>query len=262
MKQNNIDRLIKETYAEFNSELDIHSDIKIPEFNTIMNKFQGNLKEKSNRSSISKKIALVASFTLIIIFSTFLSSIPKVIAFKFNIIKSFDELRGDTKDIKFATSDALNQNDGLNKNSNSSVLKSNDSADQIEKIVSIDEAKKEVPFKLLVPKNLPDEYKLENVKLVKAMGDFFSVNQTYTNSTGKIIGIYQNTVSENGSETISISSNLRTEDITINNLKIKFATDDKNFKTMIWFDNNIKHEVLMPYDITDNQMKQIIGLLK
>jgi phage regulator Rha-like protein len=268
MKQNNIDRLIKEAYTEFNSELDIHSDIKIPEFTNIMNKFHGNLKEKSNRSSIKKQIALVASFTLIIIFSTFLSSIPKVVAFKFNIIKSFSELRGDTKDIKFSTSDVLNKNDGLNqneslnKNSNNSVLQSNDSADQIEKIVTIDEAKKEVPFKLLVPKYIPEDYNLKTVKLVKAMGDFFSVNQTYTNSTGKIIGIYQSTVSENGAETISMSSNLRTEDIIINNLKIKFATDDKNFKTMIWFDNNIKNDVLMPYNFTDTQMKRIIGLLK
>ena len=36
MKHNNIDRIIKETYTEFNSELDIHPDIKIPEFNTII----------------------------------------------------------------------------------------------------------------------------------------------------------------------------------------------------------------------------------
>ena len=262
MKQDNIDRLIKETYTEFNSELDIHSDIKIPEFNTIMNKFHGNLKEKSNRSAVSKKLALVASFTLIIIFSTFLSSIPKVIAFKFNIIKSFEELRGGTKDIKFSTSDALNKNNDLNKNSNSSVLKTNDSADQIEKLVTIDEAKKEVSFKLLVPKNLPDEYKLETVKLVKTMGDFFSVNQTYTNSKGRIIQVYQSTVSENGEETISMSSDLRTEDITINSLKIKYATDDKNFKMMIWFDNNIKNKVLMPYNFTDAEMKRITGLLK
>ena len=198
----------------------------------------------------------MASFTLVIILSTFLSSIPKVTAFKFNIMKKFEELRGDTRDIKFSTQDALDNN------SNSSVLKSNDSADQIEKLVTIDEAKKEVPFKLLVPKYIPDEYKLETVKLVKAMGDFFSVNQTYTNSTGKIIEIYQSTVSENGSETISMSSDLRTEDIIINNLKINFTTDDKNFKTMVWFDNNIKHEILMPYDITDTQMKQTIGLLK
>jgi hypothetical protein len=256
MKQDNIDRIIKETYTEFNSELDVHSDIKIPEFNTIMNKFHGNLKEKSSRWSISKKIALVASFTLVIIFSTFISSIPKVVAFKFNIIKSFEELRGDTKDIKLST------NDGLNKDSNSAVLKSNDSADQIEKLVTIDEAKKEVPFKILVPKGIPDEYKLEPVKLVKSMGGSFSVDQTYTNSTGKIIGIYQNTVARNGAETISMSSELRTENIIINNLKIKFATDDENFKTMIWYDKNIKNEVLMPYDFTDTEMKRIIGFLK
>jgi hypothetical protein len=256
MKQNNIDRLIKDTYTEFISELDIHSDIKIPEFNNTMNKFHGNLKEKSNRSSISKKLALVASFTLIIIISTFLSSIPRVTAFKFNIMKKFEELRGDTRDIKFST------NDGLDNNLKNSVSKSNDSADQIEKLVTIEEAKKEVPFEILVPKYIPDGYKLETVKLVKAMGDAFSVKQIYTNSTGKIIRINQNTISENEAETISMSSNLRTEDIIINNLKIFFATDDKNFKNMIWFDNNIKNEVLMPYDFTDIEMKQIIGLLK
>ncbi|MBW9159474.1 DUF4367 domain-containing protein [Clostridium tagluense] len=255
MKQNNIDRIIKDTYTEFNSELDIHSNIKIPDFDITMNKFHDNIKEKSSRASISKKVALVASFTLIILLSTFLSSIPRVIAFKLNIIKSFEELRGDTKDIKFSTSDDLDKN--LNKSVNS-----NSNADQIEKILSIGEAKKEAPFKLLLPEYLPDGYKLETVKLIKSMGDCVSVNQTYTNSTGKIIQIYQSTVSENEEETISISSELRTEDITINNLKIKLATDNKNFKMMIWFNNDIKNKVLMPYNFTNTEMKRILGLLK
>ncbi|MGH4119287.1 DUF4367 domain-containing protein [Clostridium sp.] len=256
MKHDNIDTIIIDVYTEFNSEVDIHSDIDIPDFNITMKKFHSNLKEKNNRSSISKKLALVASFTLIIILSTFLSSIPKVTAFKFNVMKKFEELRGDTRDIKFSTQDVLDTN------LNNGISESNNSTDQIEKLVTIDEAKKEIPFELLVPKYIPDGYKLETVKLVKSMGDSFSVNQVYTNSTGKIIRFYQNTVAENGSETISMNSNLRTEDIIINNLKINFATDDKNFKTMLWFDNNIKNEVLMPYDFTDTQMKKIIGLLK
>ncbi|MFT5875153.1 MAG: hypothetical protein ACI8WT_004134 [Clostridium sp.] len=258
MKQDNIDRIIKDTYTEFNSEMemDMNCNIEIPDFNIITNKFHSNLKEKNSRSSISKKIALVASFTLIILFSTFVSSIPKVTAFKFNIIKIFEELRGSTKDIKFST------NDGLDNKLNNSVLKSNSSADQIEKILSIDEAKKEVPFELLIPKYIPDDYKLETVKLVKAMGDYFSVNQAYTNNTGKIIRISQSTVSENEEVTLSMSSELSTEDIIINKLKIKLATDNKNFKMMIWFDHNIKNEVRMPYNFTNTQMKQITGLLK
>lgn len=255
MKKDKIDIIIKDTYIEFNNEMDIHSNIDIPDFNITMKKFHSNLKEKSSRSSILKKLALVASFTLVIIFSTFLSSIPKVTAFKFNIMKIFEELRGSTKDIKFST------NGDLDNNSNNSVLKSNDRSDQIEKIVTIDEAKKEVPFKLLVPK-IPEDYNLKSIMLVKAMGDYFSVTQTYTNSTGKIILISQSTVSENEEETISISSGLKTEDIIINNLKIKSITDNKNFKKMIWFDNNIKNEALIPYNFTNTQMKQIIGLLK
>jgi hypothetical protein len=256
MKKNNIDRIIKDTCKEFNIEMDIHSNIDIPDFNSIMNKFHGNLKEKNSRTSISKKIALVASFTLVLLLSTFFSSIPKVTAFKFNVIKMYEQLRGSTTDIKIST------NDGLGNNLNNSVSNSNNSADQIEKLVTIGEAKKEVPFELLIPKYIPDGYKVETVKLVKAMGDFFSVDQTYTNSTGKIIGISQSTVSENGAETISMNSDLRTEDIIINNLKIKFTTDDKHFKTMLWFDNNIKHTVLMPYDFTDIEMKEIVGLKK
>lgn len=252
MKQNNIDRVIKDTYTDFDSEMDLYSNIEIPDLNTVMNKFHNNLKEKSRKFYILKKVALVASFTLIILLSTFISTIPKVTAFKFNIIKRFEELRGDTKDIKFSTNAGLNN----------SVPKSNSSADQIEKILSIDEAKKEAPFKLLVPKYLPDGYKLENVKFVKSTGDCVSVNQTYTNNTGEIIQIYQSTVSANEEETISISSELRTEDITINNLKIKLATDNKNFKMMIWFDNDIKHKVLMPYNFTNIEMKRIVGLLK
>lgn len=256
MNQNNLDKIIKDTYTEYNNEMDINCNIEIPDFNITMNKFYCNLKGKGNKSSILKRIALVASFTFILLISTFLSSIPKVTAFKFNIIKIFEELRGDTRDIKFST------NDGLDNKSNKSVLKSNSSADQIEKIVTIDEAKKEIPFKLLVPKYIPEDYNLETVKLVKAMGDYFSVNQTYTNSAGKIIRISQSTVSENEEKTISMNSALSIEDIIINNLKIKVATDNKNFKTMIWFDNNIQNNVLMPYDFTDTEMKRIIGLIK
>lgn len=256
MNQNNLDRIIKDTYTEFNNEMDMNCNIEIPDFNITMNKFYCNLKEKGSRSFIFKKIALVASFTLIILISTLASSIPKVTAFKFNIIKRFEVLRGTTKDIMFST------NDGFDNNTNNGVLKSNNSADQIERILSIDEAKKEVPFKILVPKYMPDSYKLDNVKLVKALGDYFSVNQTYTNSAGKIIQISQSTVSENQEETISISSELSTEDIIINNLKIKLVTDNKNFKKMIWFDHNIKNEILMPNNFTNTQMKQTIGLLK
>jgi len=256
MKKDNIDIIIKDMYTEFNSEMDMNSNIDIPDFNITMNKFHHNLKEKNSRPSISKKLVLVASFTFILLLSTFISTIPKVNAFKFNIIKKIEELRGNTRDIKFST------NGGLANNLNNSVLKSNSSADQIEKIVTIDEAKKEVPFEILIPKYIPDGYKLEKVKLVKAMGDYFSVNQTYTNSTEKIIQIYQSTVSENEEETISISSELSTEDLIINNLQIKLATDNKNFKTLIWFDNNIKNDVLMPYDFTDTQIKRMLLLLK
>jgi hypothetical protein len=236
--------------------MDIHSKIEIPDFNVVMNKFNCNLNKRNSESSISKKIALVASFTLVIGFSTFLSSIPKVAAFKFSVIKSFEQLRGSTKNIMFST------NDGLANNANNSVLKTTGSVEQIEMILSIDEAKKEVPFELLIPKYIPDAYKLETVKLVKAMGDYFSINQTYTNGIGKIIQIYQSTVSENEEETLSMSSELQTEDIISNSLKIKLITDNKNFKIMIWFDNNIKHKVLMPYNFTNTEMKRIIGLLK
>ena len=59
MEQNNLDRIVKDTYAEFNSEMDVHSDIDIPDFNNIMTKFNANLNEKSIKSSIFKKIVLL-----------------------------------------------------------------------------------------------------------------------------------------------------------------------------------------------------------
>lgn len=256
MNDNNLDRLIKDTYMEFNDEMDIHSDIEVPDFNIVMNKFHSNLKGKRKSSSISKGIAMVVSFTIVVLISTLISSIPKVIAFKFKVIKTFEELRGDTKDIKVST------NDDLDNNSNDNVSESNSGVDQIEKLVSIEEAKKEVPFKLLIPKYLPSGYKLESVRLVKALGNYFSVNQTYTTSTGEIIQIYQSTISEIAEETISMSSELKVEDITINDRKVKLTTDNENFKNILWFDNNIKFEILVPYNVTDNEVKKIIQLLK
>lgn len=256
MKDNNLDKIIKDTYIEFNDQMDVHSSIDIPQFNSVMKKFNSNVKKNRNNSSVSRRLALVAAFTIVILITTFVSSIPKVIAFKFNVIKTFEELRGDTKDIKFSTKD------NLNNNINDKLSKSNSNVDQIEKIVSLDEARKEISFKLLVPEYLPSEYKLSSVKLVKAMGDYCSINLSYINTRREIIQIYQSTISELQEETISISSQLKVENIIINNIKIKLTTDNKNFKNMVWINNNIKFEMLVPNNITDTEIKRIIESLK
>lgn len=255
MKDNNLDKIIKDTYMEFNDEMDMYSNIDVPDFNIVMNKFHSNLKGKRKSPSISKRIALVASFTIVAIISIFISSTPKVIAFKFKVMKTFEELRGDTRDIKFSTDD----------NSKNTLAEDNNidnTGDQIEKIVSLDEAREEVPFKLLVPEYLPNGYKINTVKYIKAIGDYHSVEQNYINNKGQEIQISQSTIYEEAKETLSISSQLRTEDININDLEIKLITDDKNFKKLLWFDNNIKFEMTVFYNITDTEVEKIIKSLK
>jgi hypothetical protein len=161
MKDNNLDKLIKDTYIEFGDKMDIHSDVEIPDFNIVMDKFHKNLKNKSKSPSMSKRMALAASFTIVALISIFISSLPKVIAFKFNVIKTFEELRGDNRDIKFSTDD--NSKNTLDEDNNI-----NNAGDQIEKIVSLDEARKKVPFKLLIPEYLPDGYRDKYCKIYKS----------------------------------------------------------------------------------------------
>lgn len=105
MKDNNLDRHIKDTYIEFSDEMDMHSNIEVPDFNIVMNKFHNNLNQKNKTTSISKRIALAASFTIVAFIVTFLSSLPRVSAFKSNTIKSFDVLRENTKNIKISIND-------------------------------------------------------------------------------------------------------------------------------------------------------------
>ncbi|KYH28889.1 MULTISPECIES: DUF4367 domain-containing protein [Clostridium] len=255
MKDDNLDKLIKDTYIEFGDKMDIHSDVEVPDFNIVINKFHRNLKDKRKSPSMSKRMALTASFTIVVFISIFISSLPKVIAFKFNVIKTFEELRGDTKDIKFSTDD--NSKNTLDENN-----KIDNAGDQIEKIVSLDEARKKVPFKLLVPEYLPDGYRISTVKYIKAIGDYYSVEQNYINNKGQEIQISQSTIYEEAKETISISSQLRTEDININDLDIKLITDDKNFKKLLWFNNNIKFEMTVFYNIIDIEVEKIIKSLK
>lgn len=235
--------------------MDIHSNIEVPDFNIAMNKFHSNLKGKSKGLSISKRIALVASFTIVAIISIFISSTPKVIAFKFKVMKTFEELRGDTKDIKFSTED--NSEGTLDKDDN--II---NTGDQIEKIVSMDEAREEIPFKLLAPEYLPEGYKIDTIKYIKAIGDYHSIEQNYINNKGQEIQISQSTIYEEARETLSFSSQLRIEDININGLEIKLITDNKNFKKLLWFDNNIKLEMTVLYNITDIEVEKIIKSLK
>jgi hypothetical protein len=103
---------------------------------------------------------------------------------------------------------------------------------------------------------------ISTVKYIKAIGDYYSVEQNYINNKGQEIQISQSTIYEEAKETVSISSQLRTEDININGLNIKLITDDKNFKKLLWFNNNIKFEMNVFYNVIDIEVEKIIKSLK
>ena len=94
------------------------------------------------------------------------------------------------------------------------------------------------------------------------LSDSYTVEQTYVNNDRNRIKFYQSTISDNTSETTSVNSNNRVEDITINNLKIKLISDDENFTNAFWIDNNVKYKLIAIDNITDNKMKKIIEQLK
>ena len=221
MEKSNFDKIIKDTYKEYSDEIKGIGDIEIPNVEIAMSKFHNDINKKTNKTSLKKKVAIAASFLIIFFVSTLISSLPEVKASKFTLTKIIDHLRGSVRDFKLNTT-ADNESAPTDNNAfNNST--------QIDKLVSFDEAQNEVPFKILKPTYLPDGYKLDTIMLTVALSDSYTVRQTYVDDDGNRIKFYQSTISDNTSETTSVNSNNRVEDININNLKIKLVSDDANF---------------------------------
>lgn len=266
MRRNNLDTLIRDTYIGFNKELDIYDNLEIPDFNDVMDKFYNNVNKEKSSPSLGKKLGMIASFTIVILFSAVLSAIPQVDAFKFHMVRTVEEIRENIKYIKFSTGGHLEGNlvskpkeNEVNKNKPSTI---NSKREQIEKLGTIEEIQKVVPFNILLPKHLPNEYKLDGIKLLEAVGNLFRVRQTYVSNEEYYIYITQTTTLDNTEGTFSISTQFEREYLNIDNLRVILYTDDKSFKKMLWFKNNIKFEMKVPYNITDNEIRKIITSLE
>lgn len=249
-----------------NEEIDIYNDSEMPDFNIIMDKFYNTLKKQKSKFSLGKKLTITAFFTVAILISMLLSSMPRVVAFKFNVRKNIELLKGEIQYRKLSISNNLvsnpenNTEDMLNEINNINLT--HRQADQIDKLVSLEEAKEKVPYKLLIPEYLPDGYKFKMAKTTETLGNSFRVHHTYTNSNKEEIRINQENILPNTYESINFSAKFRKENLNINGLDIMYITDDKNFKKLLWINNDMKFDMILPYNIKDSQIKKIIKSLK
>lgn len=258
MKNDNLDKLIKDTYTEFNDEIDIHSHIEVPNFNSTISRFHTNLKGKKNSPPSTKTLTMVASFAVVVLISIFSFSIPQVTAFKFNKVKTVEEINGNNRELNINTSDD-SQNSWEGSLQNNIV---NNEAEQLEELPSLEKAKEYVPFKVLIPQYLPKGYKLSTVNFIKLDKGSVGIGQIYVNDDKYEIGVKQIIVLQGEEETINVNAQLKVENLSINNLKVTSISDEKSFKQMFWFSNSIKHEVKLPYGVGDNEVEKIIRYLK
>jgi hypothetical protein len=249
-----------------NEEIDIYNDSDMPDFNIIIDKFYNTLKKQKSKFSLGKKLAITAFFTVAILISMLLSSMPRVVAFKFNVRKNIELLKGEIQYRKLSITNNLvsspenNTKEMLNEINNINLT--HRQADQIDKLVSLEEAKQEAPYKLLIPEYLPDGYKIKMTKTTETMDNLFRVQQAYINNKEEKIRIHQANILPNTHESINFSAEFRKENLSINGLDIMYVTDDKNFKKLLWINNEMKFEMIVPYNIEDSEIKKIIKSLK
>ena len=258
MKNDNLDKLIKDTYTEFNDEIDIHSHIEIPDFKSTMNRLQDSLKEKKNSSISTKRLAIAASFAVVVLISIFSFSIPQVTAFKFNKVKTVEKINGNNRELNINTSDNYGGNwEGSGQNN---IV--NNEGEQLEELPSLEKAKEYVPFKVLIPQYLPQGYKLSTVNFIKLDKGSVGIGQIYENDKKYEILVKQIIVLQGEEETINVNAQFKVENLSINNLKATSISDEKSFKQICWFSNSIKHEIKLPYGVGDNEVEKMIKSLK
>ena len=181
-----------------------------------------------------RKFAIIASILIISLVLSFIYEIPQVNAFKFGVIKTLISLK-----------DSIISITHTNENSNTAEQPSQSSKDDaIVQSLSPKQAEKELPFHLLMPAYLPQEYILKNIEYRTYPDKMYIVEQVYVKGSKEIIKITQTVNIKNENMTTFVNPSYSSvEVVTINGMEVTLIDSGGSFQA-IWYDNETKFNVV------------------
>lgn len=250
MNSYNFEQLIRDELKK-NSDQILDIDMtSITPMEIHMQELEKNLKAKKStqRSRIKLRVIAVFSIILISLFMTFVWEFPTVKAFRFNVIRTFIEVKENMLSIKRSKEPSNNLVD-------SGMVKDMD--DIIEQYFSFEEAKRKIPFDYIQAHYIPKGFIPKNVHWNQYLSGDQLVVQTYENDNGKGINIIQEFNSFlDFKETRNITKDADVKEMNIKGKNVLLIKMEDNFSNALWYDEIASYEIIG--NLPEDEMIKII----
>ncbi|MCY6356187.1 DUF4367 domain-containing protein [Clostridium sp. ZS2-4] len=257
MKKDKLDKLLEYTCRTNSDNIQGIGDIEVPDLDKVMDRFEKNIEAKNKEKNqnfkkfnIKKNVAIAASFLVLLFAATLLSEVAEVRAFKFNMMKLFEEVKDGNRILKFSS-----------KSDEEKSMDTSGKGDSIEKSLTFEEAQKKAKFNILKSEYLPEGYKLKEIKLIDKPFNRQQVRQLYIKDDKQII-IEQTPYNESKKTTAVTNEKNKCEKISINHQEVTLICDDAGFCKAIWFSKRFEFNITAFDSISKENFIKIIQSLK
>lgn len=262
MRNDRLENLIEAVVKSESDSIKGLGDIAVPDINETLNAFRLNIGQsaktilfvrgKKGRKSSTKWLRTVAAAMIFVMLSWIFAvcnEIPEVKAFRLNLVKTLVSVKDSVLSIN---------------SSNNDNTTANEPPQELEaqtKTLTLEEARKELPFTLGEPGYIPSGYSLKSIVWQRFPDKSHIVTQTYTDQSGKLLKIdqYYNFSDTNSNANFKAGSS-SVREIDINGNKVTVADVQQGIYKAMWFSGNIRYEVII-YS-TEQELINVIQSMK
>lgn len=278
MPEDRLDEILKDICRQSGSKLEGIEDIHIPEFDQSMETLKQRIYKKRNNTkwgwgSKFKKVGRMAAVVVCLFVFSFIFSIineiPQVDAFKFRVVKTLFKVENGITHIQQSSQDDSDIPKGKvppppppdadpSESGNTEGQSVPKGEAPIKKIVTLDQAIKEVPYPVLVPEYIPQGYILQKVELEQSSMTYFSIQQEYKNDQGNEIIIRQ----RSGAKAFARSAGtpLPTKKIKVMGEDAILITDGTSYCSTFWAKDQSTFDI--DARVSEEEFMKFLGNLK
>lgn len=284
MHKDRMDELLKDVCQNEWQRIEGLKDIEVPDFDRTMERFKRSLKGNSKHGDsghfflrkvrkLGKLIAVTACILICSLVFSILGDMPQVKAWKFNILRTFVEFKDGVTMIKQGNFDPDSvpegkipppppEFDGEGPAGDPEALRQppadENAMEPIEKTLTLEQAKKEIPFALLVPEYLPEGFHFKEARSKQFSLEHYIVEQEYADADNNSITIRQH--SSVKSFGMGGGTTLKVKSIKVMGEDAILITDETSYCRTSWYKDEFRYEVMA--DTSEKEFMKLLESLK
>lgn len=266
-----LDELLEDVFANNWQDIKDLGDIEVPDMSEMLDNFEQDINRESKvidyrvilgkkakrkrLKSVVSKIGIAASIFIIAFGLSIYFDTSKGQAFRFDIIKTFTELKDGVYFVHQSNVDDKEEIEG------SKTQCSSDDSSISKENMTLEQAKKEIPFKVLYPTYLPNGYKLKGISWRRFVDGINVVEQVYKNRDEYFTISQHSNATDVDSITNADSSRAGLESIKLRGTDVIIVSGQGQFSYAKWYEDGFKYEISV-YSLEDEEIIKTIKGLK